>query len=964
MRRPLLGLLAVICLSTAAGAQNNWPRFRGPNADGVAPDNAALPTTWSNTDNVAWAADVPGWGWSCPIVWGDRVFVTSVISEEENLTPSKGLYLGQGVREPAKGVHHWMVHCFDLKTGKEIWKHEAHAGQPKVPRHPKSTYASETPTTDGDRLYVLFGDLGLYCYDLEGKPLWSRNIEPKKTFFDYGAASSPVVHNGQVIVVYDNLEDSWIAAFDAKTGDQRWRKPRHETHSWATPLIWKNELRTEIVVPGKNRNRSYSLDGELLWQFDGKMSNLVIPSPFAAHGMCYIASGYVGDRHRPTFAIRPGASGEIADGDDFSDSEYIAWYQGKSAPYNPSQIVYGEYLYTLFDRGFLTCHDATTGEEVYGKHRFSPSGSFTASPFAYNGHLFFLSEDGLTYVVKAGPEFEIVARNELDELCIASPAIVGDKLLIRTASKLYCLTEGAKLDAAAAARLQPRKKASSATDIWSAAAAGDRDQILRLLTSGVSVNARQPGSGSTPLNTAAIFGQTAVAKLLIEKGADVSITNPDGNTALLIASFFAHTDFVQSLLEKGAPINVKNRRGETPLDVVSANWSPQLEGIYKSIGDMIGIELDLKRIKQTRPKIAELLREKAEKDTNKRSDASVLSGASPEPRPTLPATGVKAETTDDLRSKNWHHWRGPEANGVSRTATPPIEWNEGKNIRWKVAIDGNGSSTPIIWEDKVFLLTAIDTGIVDPSLPKPEDQPDRVFGIKFPNTTYRFVVLCLDRETGKELWRRTATENIPHEGHHGDNDFASASPTTDGERLYCWFGSAGLFCYDLDGKKLWERDLGKAYMAASLGEGCSPVVHDGRLVVVRDQQRQSYIEVLDATSGKTLWRADRDEPNAWATPRVIEYSGRVQVITSASNMVRSYDLHSGKIIWQCRGLTGNVIPSPVVENDVVYCMSGYQGYSLLALPLSAEGDVSKGDAIVWKKDRATPYITAIASNEH
>ena len=189
-------------------------------------------------------ADVAGWGWSSPIVWGNRVFLTSVVSDEENLTPSKGLYLGEGVRDPAKGIHHWMVHCFDLNTGKELWRHEAHTGQPKVPRHPKSTYAAETATTDGQRLYALFGDLGLYCYDLNGKPLWSQKIEPKRTFFDYGAAASPVVHDGQVIVVYDNLEGSWIAAFDAKTGDERWRTSRDETHSWATPFVWTNELRT------------------------------------------------------------------------------------------------------------------------------------------------------------------------------------------------------------------------------------------------------------------------------------------------------------------------------------------------------------------------------------------------------------------------------------------------------------------------------------------------------------------------------------------------------------------------------------------------------------------------------------------------------------------------------------------------------------------------------------------------
>ncbi len=320
------------------------------------------------------------------------------------------------------------------------------------------------------------------------------------------------------------------------------------------------------------------------------------------------------------------------------------------------------------------------------------------------------------------------------------------------------------------------------------------------------------------------------------------------------------------------------------------------------------------------------------------------------------ASHIQAQPFNELKLNNWHQWRGPEANGVSITATPPIEWGEGKNIKWKIPIDGNGSSTPIIWDNKVFLLTAIDTGEVDPSLPKPEDQPERVFGIKYPNSVHQFVVLSLDRESGKELWRRTATERIPHEGHHGHNDFASASPTTDGERLYCWFGSAGLFCYDLEGNKLWDRDLGKAYMEASLGEGCSPVVHDGRLVIVRDQQRQSYIEVLDAKTGKTRWKADRDEPNAWATPMILDHSGKTQVITAASNMVRSYDLSDGCIIWQCSGLTGNVIPSPVADGDVVYCMSGYQGYSLLALPLSATGDISNSHKIVWTKRRATPYI--------
>lgn len=439
----LLSAMLLLASVTAASGEDGWWRFRGPNADGVAVDNSQLPTLWSPTDNVKWCSEVPGWGWSCPIVVGEKVFLTSVVSEGEIEGPKKGLYLGQGVREPAKGVHHWRVYCFDLKTGAELWNHEAHTGEPTIPRHPKSTYATETPASDGARLYALFGDVGLYCYDLDGKQLWSHKIEPKKTFFDYGAAASPIVHQGQVIMLYDNQQESYLASFSAKTGEQLWRTPREEQSTWATPFIWQNDLRTEIVTCGKRKNRSYDLSGELLWEFDGRMSNLVIPSPFAAHGMLYITSGYVGDAHRPVYAIKPGAAGDFSLKQNETSNEFIAWYQPTSGPYNPSSIVYGDYYYTLYDRGFLTCRDALTGEEVYDKQRFAPGASFTASPWAYNGKLFFLSEDGDTYVVESGPEFKLVQTNSLDELCLSSPAVSQGNVLIRTASKLYCLTSGA-----------------------------------------------------------------------------------------------------------------------------------------------------------------------------------------------------------------------------------------------------------------------------------------------------------------------------------------------------------------------------------------------------------------------------------------------------------------------------------------------------------------------------------------
>lgn len=433
-------LIASPLLMGLVSADENWPRFRGVTGRAVIDDHPSLPTKWSTTENVAWTAEVPGWGWGSPIVWGDKVFVSTVVSEGEARQPSKGLYLGQGVREPSKGTHRWLVLCFDLNSGKELWQREAHVGEPKVPRHPKSTYAAETPTTDGQRLYVLFGDVGLFCYSLDGQPLWQQRIEPKKTFMDYGAAASPVVHDGQVFVVYDNLEDSWIAAFDAKTGNERWRQARDEKRSWATPLVWENELRTEIVVPGLKRNRSYSLDGELLWEFDGQMSSLVIPSPFEAHGMVYLSSGYVGDSHRPTFAIKPGGEGELATEGEFANSPHIAWYQPKTSPYNTSQIVVDDYLYTVYDQGFITCHNAKTGEEVFDKQRFPKGASFTASPWSYNGKLFCLSEDGDTYVLRVGPEFELLETNSLDEISMACPAMADGKLLLRTASKIYCLT--------------------------------------------------------------------------------------------------------------------------------------------------------------------------------------------------------------------------------------------------------------------------------------------------------------------------------------------------------------------------------------------------------------------------------------------------------------------------------------------------------------------------------------------
>jgi outer membrane protein assembly factor BamB len=435
----LLVCACALTLSAAAAAQEHWPRFRGADGTGVVADDPRLCDAWDQETNVQWKTPIPGRGWGSPIVWGNRVFVSAVHSDDDYEQPQAGLYKGGGRGEPPDTVHHWMVYCLDLETGTLLWQHEAHVGKPLIPRHPKNTYAAETPTTDGKRLYVLFGDVGLYCYDFEGTPLWTHAIEPKKTLFGYGAAASPVVERDQVIVQYDNQQESYITGIDSATGQPRWKTARDEMSTWGTPLVWQHDGATEIVTTGKKENRSYSTDGELLWHFNGQMSNLTIPSPFVIDGLLYITSGYFQDQKRPVFAIAPGARGDITLADGETSNSFIRWSLDKMGPYNTSPIVYRGLYYTLLDRGMITCHDAKTGELVYDRVRFPQPASFTASPWAYNGKLFFLDEDGNTHVSPAGREFEVERINALDELCVATPAICQGKLLIRTASQVYCI---------------------------------------------------------------------------------------------------------------------------------------------------------------------------------------------------------------------------------------------------------------------------------------------------------------------------------------------------------------------------------------------------------------------------------------------------------------------------------------------------------------------------------------------
>ncbi len=429
-------LLACAAAATGAAAPPNWPQFRGPNA-GVVADDPALPETWSATDGVRWRADVPGLGWSSPVVWGDHVFVTSVVAEGTAGPPKPGFYAPGAVLTTSAAVHRWMVHDVDFRTGKLRWSRELHQSVPAVPKHLKNSYASETPVTDGERVYVYLGGLGLFALDMSGRPVWSVRFGPFTTRNGWGTAASPVLHRGRVYIVNDNDEQSFIAAFDARTGREIWRVKRDEGTNWSTPFVWEHAGRTEIVTAGTDRVRSYDLDGRELWTLTG-MSSITIPTPFAADGLLYVSSGYVGDPLRPTYAIRPGASGDITPAKGETTSPFVVWSIANIAPYNPTPIVYQGVLYTLLDRGFFTAHDAKTGKEIYGRQRIAVDASgFTASPWAYNGRIFAMSEDGDTYVIQAGPEFTMLGKNTLGEMALATPAIVQDSLILRTHARLY-----------------------------------------------------------------------------------------------------------------------------------------------------------------------------------------------------------------------------------------------------------------------------------------------------------------------------------------------------------------------------------------------------------------------------------------------------------------------------------------------------------------------------------------------
>ncbi len=421
----------------AAASPQHWPQFRGAESLGTSDDDPRLPETWNATENIRWKTPFPGMGWSSPVVWGDRVFLTNVVSEGTVEEVKKGLYFGGNRPEISQDPHRWIAYGVDFESGEITWQKTLHRGVPPAPRHLKNSYASETPVTDGERIYAHFGYLATWCLDVNGNEIWKRDWKPYKVRYDWGTSASPVLHQGRLYILNDNEDRSTLTCLDKLDGKTIWEMERDELSNWSTPFVWENSARTEIVTTGTGKVRSYDLDGKLLWEFHG-MSSIVIPMPFAGNGMLYVAAGYVGDQNRPVYAIRPGAKGDISLREGESSNEFIAWHHPQAAPYNPSPLLYKGLYYTLYDRGFLTCHDAISGKEVYGKQRLEAgANAFTASPWAYNDKIFCLSEDGDCFVVEHGTEYRLVDNNSIGERCMATPAIAQGSLVLRSDQHLY-----------------------------------------------------------------------------------------------------------------------------------------------------------------------------------------------------------------------------------------------------------------------------------------------------------------------------------------------------------------------------------------------------------------------------------------------------------------------------------------------------------------------------------------------
>jgi len=433
-----LMMVSVILITTSRITAQNWPGWRC-DGQGISPEKN-LPLKWSEDEGVKWKTSIPGTGHSSPIVWGNRIFVTTAVAEDPNVETFRGgVYMGGNRPKPDESAYAYLVICLDTDQGKVLWSKAVVRQNPKTRRHTKNTYASETPVTDGKYVFASFGSAGLYCVDFDGNIVWQRDLGLMRRQRGWGTGASPVLFRNTVIFNCDSDDDSYIATFDKATGDQVWRTERNEGSSWGTPFLLEAGDHTTIVTNASRRMRGYdAATGKLLWECAGG-SMITVPSPVATQELVFLSSGHSLLPNRPIVAVRTEASGDITPPRGQSQSDGVAWLHRSGGAYVTSPIAIGEYLYVPQDRGSLTCYEAKTGKVVYENQKLGARNTITASPVAGDGRIYIQTEDGECYVVKPGPEFEILAVNKLDEVFCASPAVSTGKIFLRGRKHLYCI---------------------------------------------------------------------------------------------------------------------------------------------------------------------------------------------------------------------------------------------------------------------------------------------------------------------------------------------------------------------------------------------------------------------------------------------------------------------------------------------------------------------------------------------
>jgi outer membrane protein assembly factor BamB len=430
-------------LAPAAPARGSWPSFRGDRAAGVA-ERQNLPDQWNGPSgqNVLWRIPVPGLAHSSPVVWGDRVFVTSAISSRPNATFKPGIY-GDGDASDDQSPHRWMLYALHKQTGRILWERLVYEGEPRNKRHVKSTYASSTPATDGRVVVAWFGSHGVHAYDFAGNRLWSVDLGRVDIgaydvpTFEWGPASSPVIWNGQVFLQCDTQGDSFLLALDLETGETVWKTERRELPSWGTPTIAMTSAGPELVTNASNFVRGYDpRTGRELWRLAGS-SKITAPTPVFADGLFVVASGRAPER--PIFAVRAGARGDITPLAGATSSRFVAWSWTQRGSYMPTPLIYGRQVYVLANNGILDAYDLNTGKEIYRQRLPHLGSGYSASPIAADGKIYLPSEDGEVVVIRAGRRFEHIATNSMGDLLMATPALSEGVMYVRTAANLFAV---------------------------------------------------------------------------------------------------------------------------------------------------------------------------------------------------------------------------------------------------------------------------------------------------------------------------------------------------------------------------------------------------------------------------------------------------------------------------------------------------------------------------------------------